>query len=64
MEQEPSADIDASVISDVTIAGQESTITDLQRANDFWQSHIPNRCHILSMEPGMVIASSIAFWIN
>ncbi len=50
-EQEPPANIDASVISDVMIAGQESTVTDSQRADDFWQSHLPNRCHILSMEP-------------
>jgi hypothetical protein len=50
MEQEPSADTNASDISDVMIAGQESTVTDLQRANNFWQSHLPDGCHILSME--------------
>jgi hypothetical protein len=51
MDQEPPAKIDALVISNVMIAGQESTITDLQRSNNFWQSHLPNGCHILSMEP-------------
>ncbi len=51
MEHESPADINAPVISDVMIARQESTVTDLQRANDFWQSHLPNRYHILSMEP-------------
>jgi hypothetical protein len=51
MEQEPPADIDAPVISDIMIAGQDSTVTDLQRSDNFWQSHLPNRCHILSMEP-------------
>jgi hypothetical protein len=51
MEHKPPADIDAPVTSDVMIAGQESTVTDLQRANNFWQSHLPDRCHILSMEP-------------
>jgi hypothetical protein len=51
MEQEPPADIDAPVISDVMIAEQESTITDLQHSNNFWQSHLPDRCHILSIEP-------------
>jgi hypothetical protein len=50
MEQESSVDLDASIISDIMIAGQESTVTDLQHANDFWQSHLPNGCHILSME--------------
>jgi hypothetical protein len=51
MEQEPPANIDASVISDAMIAGQESTVTDSQRADNFWQSHLPNGCHILIMEP-------------
>ncbi len=51
LEEEPPASIDAPIISDVMIAGQESTITDLQRANYFWQSHLSDRCHILSMEP-------------
>ncbi len=50
MEHELPTDINAPVTSDVMIAGQESTMTDLQCANDFWQSHLPNRCHILSME--------------
>jgi hypothetical protein len=50
MEQEPPANINAPVISDVMIDGQESTVTDLQRSDDFWQSHLPNGCHILSME--------------
>jgi hypothetical protein len=50
MEHEPPAGIDAPVISDVMIAGQESTVTDTQCANDFWQSHLSDRCHILSME--------------
>jgi hypothetical protein len=35
MEQEPPAEIDAPVISDVMIAGQESTVTDSQYANNF-----------------------------
>jgi hypothetical protein len=51
MEQEPPANIDAPIISDVMIAGQEPTVTDLQHSNNFWQSHLPDRCHILSMEP-------------
>ncbi len=34
MEQEPPAIIDAPVVSDVMIAGQESTITDVQRLVD------------------------------
>jgi hypothetical protein len=51
MEQEPIAEINAPIISDVMIAGQESTITDLQHSADFWQSHLPNLCLILSMEP-------------
>jgi hypothetical protein len=51
MEHEPPPDIDASVNSDVMIADQESTVTELQRANEFWQSHLPDGCHILSMEP-------------
>jgi hypothetical protein len=51
MEQDPPANIDAPVISDVMIAGQESTVTDPQRSNNFWQSHLPGGCHILSMEP-------------
>ncbi len=51
MEQEPPANINAPIISGVMIAGQESTVTDSQRANDFWQSHLPNGCHILSIEP-------------
>jgi hypothetical protein len=51
MEQEPPANIYAPVIRDVMIAGQESTVIDLQHANDFWQSHLPNRCHILRMKP-------------
>jgi hypothetical protein len=50
MEQEPPAKIDAPVISDVMIAGQEPTVTDLQCSNYFWQSNLPNGCHILSME--------------
>jgi hypothetical protein len=50
MEQEPLADIDAPVISDVMIAGQDSTVTDLQRSDDIWQSHLPNRYHIPSMK--------------
>jgi hypothetical protein len=50
MEHEPPPDIDASVDSDVMIANQESTMRDLQHANDFWQSHLPDGCHILSME--------------
>jgi hypothetical protein len=51
IEQDPPSEIDAPVISDVMIAGQEPTITDLQRSNDVWQSHLPNGCHILCMEP-------------
>ncbi len=50
MEHEPPANINAPVISDVMIAGQESAITDLQCGDDFWQSHLLDRCHILSME--------------
>jgi hypothetical protein len=50
MEQEPPSKINAPVISDVMIAGQEPTITDLQHSDDFWQSHLPNGYHILSME--------------
>jgi hypothetical protein len=51
MEQEPPADINATIISDVMIACQEFTITDSQHANNFWQSHLPGGCHILSMDP-------------
>ncbi len=51
MKPEPPANIDAPVTSDVMIDGQKSSVTDSQRANDFWQSHLPNGCHILSMEP-------------
>ncbi len=51
MEQEPPANINASIISDVMIASQESTITDSQHAGNIWQPHLPNGCHILSMEP-------------
>jgi hypothetical protein len=51
MEHEPPANIDAPVISDVIIAGQESAVTDSQHANNFWQSHLPGGCHILRMEP-------------
>ncbi len=51
MEHEAPPNIDASVNSDVMIADQESTVTDLQHANKFWQSHLPNGCHILSMKP-------------
>jgi hypothetical protein len=51
IDQEPPAKIDAPVISDVMIAGQEPAVTDLQHSADFWQSHLPNGCHILSMEP-------------
>ncbi len=51
MEHEPPADINAPVNSDVVISGQESTITDLQCADNFWQSHLANGCHILSMAP-------------
>jgi hypothetical protein len=51
MEPQPPANTHAPVVSDVMIAGQESTVTDLPRSNNFWQSHLPDRCHILSMEP-------------
>jgi hypothetical protein len=51
MEQEPPASIHAPIISDVIIAGQESTAADLQHADNFWQSHLPDRHHILSMDP-------------
>jgi hypothetical protein len=51
MEQELPAKIDAPIISDLMIAGQEPTITDLQHSDNFWQSHLPDGCHILSMEP-------------
>jgi hypothetical protein len=51
MEHETPPDIDASLNSDVMNSNQESTVTDSQRADEFWQSHFPNRCHILSMEP-------------
>jgi hypothetical protein len=51
MEQEPPAKIDAPIVSDVMIAGQETTVTDVQYSNNFWQSHLPNGCHNLSIEP-------------
>jgi hypothetical protein len=35
MEQEPPVDINAPVVSDVLIAGQEPTVTDLQHSKDF-----------------------------
>jgi hypothetical protein len=50
MEHEPPPDIDASINSDVMNANPESTVTDSQHADEFWQSHLPNRCHILSIE--------------
>ncbi len=50
MEQEPPSKIDAPIISDIMIASQVHTVTDLQRFNNFWQSHLPDGCHILSME--------------
>ncbi len=51
MEHEPPPNIDASVNSDEMNANLESTVTDSQRANEFWQSHLPDGCHILSIEP-------------
>jgi hypothetical protein len=51
MEQEPPSKIDAPIISDVMIADQEPTVADLQMSKNFWQSHLPDGYHILSLEP-------------
>ncbi len=50
MEHAPPANIDAPIISDVMIDSLESTVTDSQHADNFWQSQLLDRCHILSME--------------
>jgi hypothetical protein len=65
MEQEPPSKIDAPVVSDVLIVDQEPTVTDLQHYNNFWQLYLPNRCHILSMEPdGNCFFSCISDQLN
>ncbi len=51
MEHEPHPDINASINNDVMNANPKSTLTDLQHANKFWQSHLPGGCHILRIEP-------------
>jgi hypothetical protein len=51
MEHEPPPNINASINSDLMNANPESIVTNLQYANEFWKSHLPDGCHILSIEP-------------
>jgi hypothetical protein len=61
MEHEPPPDINDSINSDVMIANQESTMTDLQHANKFRQSHFPNRMPHSEHGPGLELLLPLHF---